>query len=133
MFSSNIAYQYNTAVNLATGYTPFYLMFGRMHVEAGYIPLEEEIPKDVNEYIYSIHQAVGERVPDNGFVMNRAPTFKLEFKPFKVGDYILLRMQPKIEFDNSNEEMIYKLSSNLQDRCVGGSLQNYQSNFLSII
>ena len=126
LFSTQIAYQYNTTVNLATGYTPFYLMFGRMHVEAGDVPFEEPIPKDVNEYIHDmvavmqyIRQAVGERVTDNVFVMNKRPTYRLEFKPFKVGDYFLLRMHPKREFKNTNEELVYKLSSKLQDRWEG--------------
>jgi hypothetical protein len=124
-----IQYNYNTTINSATGYTPYYLLFGRNANCQDHDPEElRNIIPSLNDYVLkfseimnSVWDTVGTEVHRNVDTMIRQqnPLKHLPFKPFKAGDFCFIRYIPKRFYKTRDEERIYKLSAKLQARWMG--------------
>ena len=95
-------FQYNTTVHSQTGYTPFFMIFGREAKQ----PCNEWIEKyaqqnNLTEYISNIVQAmanawriVGDNKPKQAEAFNKIPFKRLAFVEYKVGDKFYRAVQP---------------------------------------
>jgi hypothetical protein len=123
---SNIANLYNNTVNDATGYTPYYLLFGRHNRFLADDRIFQKIPVTIHQYardmtavMQNIWLTIGERVVRNVQIMNRVPRSHLPFKVYSVGDRFFHRRVPRRFYRDQTDERSYKLSSKLQNRWTG--------------
>ena len=125
-----IVHAYRTTINVATGYTPFRILFGREARQ----PSEEWIEEfattnkvDINEYVNDLTQAmlytwrsVGERTLKNQQLVDYKPPGKHEkiFKPYAVDDLFYLKSIPKRYFTEKGR-VKQKITAKLQMRYTG--------------
>ena len=122
-----VAGAYRMTVNEATGYSPFYLIYGR---EAE-MPCENHIDEmrkreGLSEYVQNLTKAlahtwesVSERAITNVAAYNKRPREPLHFKPYAKGEYFMLRKRPIRFYINKKTKQRAKLVAKLQHRWVG--------------
>ena len=122
-----VAQAYRTTRNEATGFTPFFLMHGRemsqsdeVHIEALDQQMEslEGYSLRLAETLKFIWNYVGQRVTDNVDNYNRRPKEPLQFRPYQVGDYFMLKRVPK-PYLRGKKRQVFKLTYKLQERWTG--------------
>jgi hypothetical protein len=121
-----VAYAYRNTVNDATGYTPQFLMTGREMCSPDVdflkeLPLEQYHQKvsDMALVMRHLWEHVGSRVIKNVDKLNKVPVERLEFKPYKVGDFFYSRMVPRRFWKNKWEKHRHSLCVKLQFRYTG--------------
>jgi hypothetical protein len=127
-YLAQIAGQYRSTVNDATGYTPFYLLYGRemnqkeILEDANKIKNLHEYASDLQEVLSYTWSSVALREKSNITTMQssqQTPRKKIPFIPFTVGSYCYLKTVPRRFFKDPSEKKIHKLSSKLQFRYSG--------------
>jgi hypothetical protein len=128
-FLSVAAFHYNTTVNEATTFTPFFMIHGHL------CQLVERY-SSVNAYIEQMRKAlmavwtsVGVKSRVDVGEWNRKAQNEIEYKPYAVGDLLYLATIPKRQLilqtlggtvgAKKTKDNIRKLSSKLQMRYVG--------------
>ena len=122
-----ICHKYRTTVNMATGYTPFFVMFGReaKAVSESWITefmQQNDLTEFVNRTVILLKQtwsAVGERMSENQMQLNHIVKEPRQFKELKVGQMVFLKQIPKRKYRYYLDSKQYALSSKLQFRYVG--------------
>jgi hypothetical protein len=121
-----ISYAYNNTINVATGYTPAYLLFGRDLDRTEGLHDIPTFPKTLSKYaedmvmvMQNIWLTVGETVARSVQTMNRIPRTHLQFQPYSVGEYFYHRYVPKSFLKTKKEQKHFKLSIKLQNRWSG--------------
>ena len=125
-----IVHAYRTTINVATGYSPFRIVFGREARQ----PSEEWIEEfaktnqvDINEYVNDLTQAmlytwrsVGERTLKNQLLVDYKPFGKNEkiFRPYMAGDLFFLKSIPK-RYHTEKGRKKQKITAKLQMRFTG--------------
>ena len=107
------AYQYNTTVNTQTGYTPFFMMYGR---ESRLVPehwierFAEERAMDTTSYAAKLIQILanawriaGSKKTEEVSRFNRVPITRLPFVEFEVGDSFYRTAQPAATYRHFTE------------------------------
>jgi transposase InsO family protein len=124
-----ISYDYNTTVNAATGYDPYFLLFGRTanrkgetidHADAESLNIDEYAERFA-EVMKWVWENIGQRVGDNSKEMaeKQHPRTYREFKEYNVGDFFYSKRVPKRFHKDEKDEMLYKLNAKLQNRWTG--------------
>jgi hypothetical protein len=128
VFLPIIQYDYNTTVNTATGYDPYFLMYGRSANRKGEMQMDdlknmpmEEYAEKFSEVMQWIWKNVGVQVVDNSEEMARKqhPRTHMEFKEYNVGDFFYTRRVAKRFYKDNIDEQVYKLNAKLQCRWTG--------------
>eukprot|EP01034_Spumella_vulgaris_P022164 gene22164-28272_t len=121
-----VAQAYNTTCNSATGFSPYFLMFGREMNMASEGHLEQMEVEDFHEMVRRTKEVqewcwhyAGNKVSDNTVKFNRVPLERLPFKPYEAGDFFYLRVVPKRLYKNEMEEKAHQISAKLQFRYTG--------------
>jgi len=123
-----IQFDYNTTVNTATGYTPYYLMFGRQANRADQPDVELPNKKDLHDYVQSFNNVMtnvwadtSHQILRNSKVMlqKQHPKGSLQYKEYKVGEFFFARRVPRRFYKNPFNEKVYKLNAKLQHRWTG--------------
>jgi hypothetical protein len=118
---------YRTTRNEATGFTPFFLMHGREMAQSDEIHVASLDQKMESLEGYSLRLAetlkfiwnyVGQRVTENVETYNRRPKEPLQFRPYRCGDYFMLKRVPK-PYLRGKKRQVFKLTYKLQDRWTG--------------
>ena len=124
-YLDTIAHIYRTTINDATGITPFEALYGRPCPNVDLEHLEECHPS-LNEYCRNLRrsllycwESLSSRVTRNVTIMNRRPMKPLEYVPFNVGDYFMLKRIPRRFFITQREGKNVKLRQSLQMRYTG--------------
>lgn len=128
-FLGNIAATYNSLVNEATGYTPFYLMFGRERPQPEVDELQRlrvQMGGGHSRWVTSLIENlmytwdhVGLRIGRNEQRFDRRVSEPLQFRPYEVGQWVFLRKIPPRTYKAREDKERHKLSSKLQYRYVG--------------
>jgi hypothetical protein len=145
IFLPTVQLMYNTTVNSATGYTPYYLMFGRecnmpgiggLVNRSGEAVRADEGEADVGRVDKSIYETWVEglvsslqlawevttlRAHENAARGNKAATRKarLEFKEYAVGDMFYRKRNQVRTFRSVQEKETYKINVKLAARFEG--------------
>ena len=98
-----IAGMYRMQVNSATGYSPFYLIYGREPELPHDTHLKEvatksnlvQYVKNMVDVMQDIWSGTSTTVVRNTLEFNKAQREPLQFKPYEVGDYFMMRCYPK--------------------------------------
>ena len=123
-----VSQAYNSVCNDATGFTPYFLMYGREMNMASEDHTESVNVDDFHDMVVRVKEIqqwywnyVGERVVKNSENMTSRviPVERLVYKPYVVGDFFYHRVVPKRAYKSVNEEKAEKISSKLQFRYVG--------------
>jgi hypothetical protein len=121
-----VAQAFNNTVNDATGMTPFFLMFGHEMNMASEDHVDEMEVEDFHETVRRHKEVqqwcwwyVGNRVVKNVDKFNKVPVERLQFKPYKHGDFFYLRVVPKRVYKSEKDEKAHQISSKLQFRYTG--------------
>lgn len=144
LYLHTVMQSYNSTVNVATGYTPHYAMFGR-EMQTPEMTNEEERKKLaegleegwVETMVDRLHyawSAISERAHKNWLRGNRSGRSSSiegcnrigkgksrahEFKEYKVGDYFYRKRNPMREFKSVSDQEKYKIAMKLQARYEG--------------
>jgi hypothetical protein len=132
-YASLVAHFYNTTVNDATGFTPFFLLYGREdnspdHCTTTFNRLAgppgsrrkySAIANDLVNHLHIIWSHVSPKLATNVTKFNKPTVHPLTFKPYKVGDYFFRKIIPRRHYRNKEEQVKYLLSSKLQYRYSG--------------
>jgi transposase InsO family protein len=123
---AQIAGQYRSTVNDATGYTPFYLLYGREMNQKEILNTNKvnnlhEYAAELQEMLFYTWSSVSLREKSNVKTMQltQIPRKKIPFVPFTVGSYCYLKTVPRRFFKDPSDKKNYKLSSKLQFRYSG--------------
>jgi hypothetical protein len=121
-----VAQAYNVEINTSTGFTPYFLMFGREMNMASEEHLEQLEVEDFHEMVRRTKEVqawcwhyAAHKVSNNTVKFNRVPLERLPFKPYEAGDYFYLRVVPKRLYKNELEEKAHQVSAKLQFRYTG--------------
>jgi hypothetical protein len=121
-----LASGYRQTINVATGYTPNYLMFGRElcapseeHLHQNFEGTVSKYVKDLREALVYSWESTGERVVENVVQYNSTPRERLVFKPYEVGQWFFTRRVPKRFFTSKKDKKKSHLSAKLQMRYCG--------------
>jgi len=123
-----VQFDYNTTVNAATGYTPYFLMFGRQANRPDQPDATLPDKKDMHEYVQSFNEVMtnlwnetSHQIIRNSKTMlqNQHPKNHLQYKEYKVGEYFFARRVPRRFYKNPFTEKVYKLNAKLQNRWTG--------------
>jgi hypothetical protein len=117
----------NSMVSDATGYTPNFMVFGRELPNIDESALDEIGPKDrrkfgkeKSEVLKYIWDEVATKLTTvNVDKFNKSVSKKLEFIPYKEGDFIYIKRIPRKFFKHKNESIKYVLSRKYQHRYCG--------------
>ena len=124
------AHAYRTTINDATGFTPFFMLFGRecsgptqdhlwaLNPEGQGDPLEL-YAEELRSTMTAAWEMGATKVVANVDVFNRAPRRHLEFTPYKEGDYVFIKVMPKRTYSEGYKKKKFKLCVKLQPRYVG--------------
>lgn len=123
---SAVAHIYNTTVNHATGYTPFYLNHGRQCSSPDTQYLSAKI-KSIGDHAKSLALALqmawdtlaGSTWHDKTDVLNRRTVQPLEFKCYEVNQLVFIKRIPRRFYRDQQDEDSYVLSAKLQARYAG--------------
>jgi len=124
----SIQHIYNTTINISTGYTPFYLLFGRECPSP-----DEEVLRgittglDMDHYVKNLRDslAIAWDALSSTFwshkteVYNSVPKKRLPFKHYKVDQLVYIKRVPRRFYKDPIDELEYHLSSKLQERFAG--------------
>ncbi len=123
---ATVAMAYNGLVNDATGFTPYYLTFGKEmttasqhHTEALDVNEFHELVKQEKEVQQWFWQYTAHRVVNNSERHNRVPAERLEYKAYERGDFFYLRTIPLRTYRTDKEANKRMLSAKLQYRYCG--------------
>jgi hypothetical protein len=121
-----VAQAFNNTINDATGMTPFFLMFGHEMNMAAEEHIDEMEVEDFHETVRRHKEVqqwcwwyVGNRVVKNVETFNRVPAERLQFRPYRHGDFFYLRVVPKRVYRSEKDEKAHYISSKLQFRYTG--------------
>jgi len=120
---------YNSTCNDATGFSPHFLLFGKEMNNPSEEHIEQVNALSADEYHAIVNRKaqimqwcwvnIGKRVRSNSEKFNRIPSERLEFKPYKVGDFFYMKVIPKTTYKTKSEKEAIQISSKLQFRYVG--------------
>ena len=125
---SSIQSVMNSYESAATGYTPNFLFYGREVPQQDEAFLDtlttqrsvQQYGRDKQEVMKFIWEEVATRLSTvNVDKFNRAPAKRLEFKPYKVDDFVFVKRIPRKLYRSNQEERNYVLSRKLQHRYCG--------------
>jgi hypothetical protein len=127
LYLNFITLVYNTTVNDATGYTPFYLMYGR---EAQVRPPEEvdAIMKgglntrwgsQLGRVMQHVWAGLEKTMSNNEERFNKRVVAPREFVPYKVGQWVYIRRIPQSTYKDQKRKERIKISRSLQARWCG--------------
>ncbi len=123
---SAVAHVYNTTVNHAVGYTPFYLNYGRQCATPDTEYLTSRI-KSLDDHALSLAMALkiawttiaGSTWHNKTDVLNRRTVQPLEFKHYELNQLVFIKRIPRRFYVDQNDAEAYALSSKLQARYAG--------------
>jgi hypothetical protein len=124
-----VAYGYTTTVNSATGYTPFFMLYGREALnpsqewvqDIAKVTSTDQYVTDLIDRLQYVWTTVGDGKPRQVQIMNtnqhpRSHNVQLQYT---VGDLCFLKRVPKRNYIDWKENIKYKISSKLQTRYTG--------------
>jgi hypothetical protein len=124
-----VGYGYATTVNSATGYTPFYMLYGREASTPSQdwvqsiakITCTDKYITDLVDRLQYVWTTVGNLKPKQVQTMNdsahpRKHIIQLEYKE---GSFCYLKRVPKRDYTDWRDKLKYKISSKLQTRYTG--------------
>ena len=125
-----IAHAYRTSVNEATGFTPYFMLYGR-ECSAPSEQWIEEISKHTTLHAYVrglcetlkwTWEYVAAEQPAHSEEYNKTPRKPLKFREYDVGDLCYVKRIPKRFFKKTQDFDKVKLSAKLQFRYTGPHL-----------
>ena len=125
-----VAHFYNTTINSATGFTPYFMLFGREDRAPDHSattfnqanPVRRTrtaIAQNLVTHLQIIWNHVAPKLATRTVKFNKPTITPLVFKPYKVGDYFFRKIIPRRHYRNKAEQTAYLLSSKLQPRYSG--------------
>jgi hypothetical protein len=128
-YLSTVEFAYMTTVNSQTGFTPFFLLFGReaKQPHETWIGAFEKVTS-LSHYVKRLIKILQEtwafaaaKKPEEVRKMNKIPSRKREFHEYEVGDRFYLAERPATEFQHYSDEKRrkIKLKPKMQIRFVG--------------
>jgi hypothetical protein len=125
-----VAHFYNTTINSATGFTPYFMLFGREdrapdHSATTFNQVNPvrrtrtAIAQNLVTHLQIIWNHVAPKLATRTVKFNKPTITPLVFKPYKVGDYFFRKIIPRRHYRNKAEQTAYLLSSKLQPRYSG--------------
>lgn len=127
-YISVIQHIYNTTINISTGYTPFYLLFGRECPSPDETLLKGPMKlMGIDEYVQGLRDSLalawdslgGTAWTDKTEAYNAVPRRRLPFKMYALNQLVYIKRIPKRFYKDPVEELNYHLSSKLQERFSG--------------
>jgi hypothetical protein len=124
-----VKFGYNTTVNSATGFTPFYMLYGREANNPSNDWINsikstvsrEQYTTDLVDRLQWVWTTVSKQKKTQVKVMNDSlhPRTHLPAKEYKVGEYCFLKRVPSRHYIDWKDRAKYKISSKLQTRYIG--------------
>jgi transposase InsO family protein len=114
---------YNSMVNIATGFTPFFMMCGREmktpsleEIQAARkdSPSNELYVKNFTETMQLVWEMTAEVQQDKSANYNKAMGLDVQFQTYEVGEYVYVRKIPRRFYRDMEEKVKYHITVKLQ-------------------